>query len=133
MAKDVEFTARIQDGAVTWDSPDGKPAKEHKTHVDKGAPPETIDFRLKNKTGLGLHFDLNSPIHAWEQEGCPPSGLDTDQIEVSDCKAGKLTIVDSNTGPERTIQYQLNVVAEDGAQHPCDPIIRNGGAGPGFV
>jgi hypothetical protein len=133
MAKDVEFTARVEGGTVVWDCPDGKPAKEHKTHVDKGAPPEKIDFRLKDKTGLGLAFDSVSPIHAWEQEGCPPSGLETDQIEVKDCKSGRLTIVDRNTGPERTIHYQLNVVAQDGSSHPCDPIIQNGGAGPGFV
>jgi hypothetical protein len=133
MAKDVEFTARVEGGTVVWDCPDGKPAKEHKTHVDKGAPPEKIDFRLKDKTGLGLAFDSVSPIHAWEQEGCPPSGLETDQIEVKDCKSGRLTIVDRNTGPERTIHYQLNVVAQDGSSHHCDPIIQNGGAGPGFV
>ena len=133
MGKDVEFTARMQSGTVVWDSPDGKPAKDHKTHIDKGAPPETIDFKLKDKTGLGLAFDIDGPIFVWEQEGCPPTGINTDQIEVTDCTPGKLTVRDMNTGPERTMRYQLNVVASDGSQHPCDPIVSNGGGGPGFA
>jgi hypothetical protein len=42
-----------------------------------------------------------------------------------------MTIRDLNTGPERTLRYQLNVIDKDGNPHPCDPIILNGGAGPG--
>lgn len=133
MPTDVEFTARIESGAVVWDGPDGNPAKAHKLHVGKGAPPQTIDFKLKDNTGLGLRFDDNDPFHVWENEGCPPAGIDTDQIQVVHCDPNKVRVVNANTGPARTLQYQLNVVAKDGTQCPCDPIMQNDGGGPGFV
>jgi hypothetical protein len=132
MPMKVEFTARIDGVDVVWDGPDGNPAKHHKLHVGKGAPPQTIVFQLKDKTGLGLSFDEQSPIQVWEQDGCPPPGIATDQIELVDSSADRVRVTNRNTGPERTLQYQLNVVSPDGKKWPCDPIIRNDGGGPGF-
>jgi len=133
MATNVEFTARMEGGEVVWDGPDGNPAKHHKLQVGRGAPPETIEFKLKDKTGLGLRFDESAPFQVWEQEGCPPPGINTDQIEVVHGAPDKVRIVNRNTGPGRTLQYQLNIVDRSGQTQPCDPIIRNDGGGPGFV
>lgn len=133
MGQDVEFTARLNGGTVEWDTDEGKPAKSHRTDVGHGAPPETIQFRIRDRSGLKLRFDTAAPIDVWEQSGCPPTGVNTDQVEVVNCNPNKLTIRSLNTGPERTLQYQLNVVAEDGSRHPCDPIIKNGGGGPGVA
>jgi hypothetical protein len=133
MPREVEFIARTEGGAVVWDDPDGNPAKQHKMRVAKGAPPQNIDFKVKDKTGLNLRIDQNDPFHVWENEGCPPPGIATDQIEVVNCAADKIRIRNSNTGPERTLQYQINVVAKDGTAWPCDPIIINDGGGPGFI
>ena len=131
MGQDVEFTARMDGGAVAWDSADGKPAKNHRVDVGQGAPPERIQFKIRDHSGLKLQFDTSSPIDVGEQPGCPPPGIATDQIEVIDCNPNKLTIRSLNTGPARTLQYQLNVIASDGSRHPCDPIIKNGGGGRG--
>lgn len=131
MAKDIEFTARIENGAIVWDCPNGKPAKDHMTHVAKGSPPEEINFKLKDKTNLDLRFDCSFPVQVWEQNGCPPAKLDSDQIQVISCNRDGVSIVDLNTGPPRKLHYQLNVIGKDGAEHPCDPIIDNGGGGPG--
>lgn len=132
MGQDVEFTARLNGGSVEWDADDGKPAKNHRVNVGAGARPERIDFKIRDQTGLQLQFDTAAPIDVWEQVGCPPSGIATDQIEVRDCNPNKLTIRSLNTGPARTLQYQLNVIAKDGSRRPCDPIIDNGGGGPGI-
>jgi hypothetical protein len=132
MPMKVEFTARLDAGNVTWDGPDGKPAKSHELHIGKGEPPQTIEFRLKDKTGLGLSFDEQSAFQIWEQDGCPPPGIATDQVELAQASSDTVRITNRNTGPERTLQYQLNVVGADGKKWPCDPIIRNDGGGPGF-
>ena len=129
MSTKVELTAKLAGGKVEWEIDNG-PAKDHKTKVNKGAPPETIDFKLKDKSKKGLRFDCSFPFQVWEDEGCPPARLDTDQISVIACSPDQGTIVDLNTGAERTLRYQLNVVGDDGAC-PCDPIISNGGGGQG--
>ena len=131
MSKQVEFSARIEAGEVVWEGPDGKPAKTHRLHVAKGEPPQVIEFTFKDKTRLGLGFDQDAPFQVWEKEGCPPAGIDTDQIEVVHCSPSKVRIVNRNTGPARSLQYQLNVVATDGKAWPCDPIIDNDGGGSG--
>ena len=131
MGQDVEFTARMDGGSVAWDGADGKPAKNHRLDVGQGAPAERIQFKIRDRTGLNLGFDTAAPIDVWEQAGCPPAGVNTDQIEIIDCNPNKLTIRNLNTGPERTLHYQLNVVASNGDKHPCDPIIKNGGGGRG--
>ena len=133
MPTNVQFTARVDGQVVVWDDPLGKPAKSHQLRVPKGAPPEKIEFRLKDKTGLGLSFDQSDPFQAWEQAGCPPAGVNTDQIEIVQCTPDSLQIVSRNTGPARVLQYQLNVVGADSAPWPCDPIIKNEGGGPGFA
>jgi hypothetical protein len=131
MSKDVELTATIVGGAFTWEI-DGGPANGHKIHVAKGAAPETITFDLKDKTNLDLRFDCSLPFQVWEQNSCPPKGINTDQILVTACGKDKVTICDLNTGAARELHYQLNVVAKDGSAYPCDPIVDNGGGGPGF-
>ena len=131
MPTNIQFTARLQNGNVVWDDPDGNPAKDHQVHIGKGAPPEQIEIKLKDKTGLGLTFDQNAPIDIWEQQGCPPSGIATDQIEVVGCSGDRLSLVSHNTGAERTLHYQLNTVDAGGKAWRCDPIIKNEGGGPG--
>ena len=129
MGQDVEFTAHIDGGSVAWESSDGKPAKNHRVDIAAGAPPEKIQFKIRDHTDFKLRFDTSAPIDVWEQEGCPPAGVNTDQIEVLDCNPNKLTIRSLNTGPARTLQYRPNVIGEDGGRHDCDPIIKNGGGG----
>ena len=130
MARKVEFEAHVHGDEVVWHSPDGRPAKDHKLHVAHGEPAHTIEFKLNDKTGLGLSFDQADPIHVWEKDGCPPAGIDTDQIEVVSAESQDLTVLNRNTGHPRTLQYQLNVVTADGKHCPCDPIIKNdGGSG----
>ena len=129
MPNTVEFTARKEGDEVVWDDPDGNPAKHHRTHVPKGHPPHHIDFTFKDKTGLGLRFDESDPFHVWENDGCPPPGIATDQIDVVHSDPGKVRILNRNSGPQRTLRYQLNVVAKDGQRWPCDPIIDNDGGG----
>jgi hypothetical protein len=133
MPSEIEFTARMEGADVVWDGPDGKPAKDHKFHVAKGAPPETIEFKLKDKTGLSLQFKEEDAFQAWEKQGCPPPGIDTDQIQLLDSKPDKVRVVNLNTGPQRTLQYQLNAVGKDGKEWPCDPIMQNDGGGPGLA
>jgi hypothetical protein len=127
MAQHIEFTARMEKGSVVWEGPGGRPAKSHRLDVPKGAPPQAIEFGINDETGLGLRFDDATPFQVWEQQGCPPAGIDTDQVEVVHSGSDKVRIVNQNTGPARTLQYQLNVVSKDGKSWPCDPIIDNGG------
>jgi hypothetical protein len=131
MGKDVEFVARMDNGSVVWEDEHGNPAKDHKVHVAKGAAPLKINFKLKDKTKLGLRFDCSMPLQLWEQDGCPPAGIDSDQVQVLACDRDKVTIVDLNTGAARELHYQLNFVGSDGSKHACDPIVDNGGGGPG--
>ena len=132
MARQIEFTARLDGGTVVWDGPDGRPAKHHKIQVGRRAPPETFHFKLKDRTGLRLRFAAD-PFQVWENDGSPPLGIATDQIEVEPIGSDKLQVVSKNTGAERTLRYQLNVITEDGQPVPCDPIIKNEGGGPGFA
>lgn len=136
MGKNVKFTAKLDAGAVVWEA-DAKPAKHHETKIDKGAPPEEIEFRIKSDASvqnLKLKVDLGNPFQVAPDNGqCPPAGIDTDQIEVLSSDSEGVTIRDLNTGDEQTLRYQINVVDKDGQSHPCDPIIRNGGGGPGFI
>jgi|SRR5215213_65615 len=129
MTQHLEFTARIAGGSVVWDGPDGRPAKSHKLHFPRGAPPQAIEFRINDQTSLGLRFDQSAPFQVWEQEGCPPPGIATDQIEVVHSTSDSVRVVNRNTGAARTLQYQLNVTGMDGKPCPCDPIIDNDGGG----
>jgi hypothetical protein len=129
MPNSVEFTARMEGDKVAWDGPDGNPAKHHRVHVPKGHPPHHIDFTFKDKTGLGLKFEDGDPFHVWEGDGCPPAGIATDQIDVVDSHPNKIRILNRNSGPPRSLRYQLNVIGKDGAKWPCDPIIDNDGGG----
>jgi hypothetical protein len=135
MGTKVEFTAKVQDGALVWEA-DDKPAKHHETKVDHGAKPEEIEFRIKSHKSakdLKLRIDCSRPFQVAVDNGhCPPAGIDTDQIEVLSCDVDSVKVRDLNTGPEQTLRYQLNVVDKDGNPQHCDPIIRNGGGGPGI-
>ena len=128
MPNSVEFTARLDGDEVVWDGPDGNPAKSHKLHVPKGHPKHTIDFTIKDETGLGLKFADSDAFHVWEQDGCPPPGIDTDQIELVHANPNKVQVLNRNTA-DRTLHYVLNVVGKDGKKWPCDPIIKNDGGG----
>jgi hypothetical protein len=129
MPTSIEFTARMEDGTVVWEDPDGNPAKFHRLHVPKGHPSQIIDFTIKDETGLALRFDHTDAFHVWESEGCPPPGIDTDQVDLLSADPGKIRILNRNSGSARTLQYQLNVVGKDGKNWPCDPIIDNNGGG----
>ena len=128
MPKSIEFTARMEGDGVVWDDPDGNPAINHKLHVPKGNPKDTIDFTIKDTTDLGLKFDDSDAFHVWEQEGCPPAGINTDQIELVNANPNKVRILNYNSA-DRTLHYVLNVVGKDGKKWPCDPIIKNDGGG----
>lgn len=135
MGTDVKFTAKLDAaGALVWEA-DGKAAKDHKTMIGKGASPEKIDFRIESDQSvdqLKLRIDCSRPFDVRVDNGnCPPDGDPTNQIEVLSCDPDRVRIRDLNTGPAQTLRYQLNVVDKDGNAHPCDPIILNGGAGPG--
>jgi hypothetical protein len=128
MPTSIEFTARMEGGSVVWDDPDGNPAESHTLHVPKGRPQHTIEFTIKDKTGLGLNFDENDAFHVWEGEGCPPPGIGTDQIDLVHADPNKVRILNRNSS-EGTLHYLLNVVGKDGKRWPCDPIIKNDGGG----
>lgn len=135
MPTEVIFTAKMAGGAVTWDAPGGGPAKAHAIHIAKGAAPETINIRI-NATGeatkLGLRVDCSRPVDVCYDHGeCPEDGIDTDQIQVLSCGREHVTLLDLNTGGAAAFRYRVNVVDKHGNQCPCDPIIQNGGAGPG--
>lgn len=134
MGQKVEFTAKMQGGAVVWEA-DAKPAKDHETKVNKGAKPEDIELRINSDQSvksLNLRIDCSRPFQVAVDNGnCPPAGIDTDQIEVLSCDVDRVTVRDLNTGPGQTLRYQINIVDKDGNAHHCDPIIRNGGGGPG--
>ena len=136
MARKIKFKAKWDGATVGWESTDGKPAKDHKTKIDHGADPEEIELKIlvdQSAKSLKLRIDCGHPFQVWEDESCcPPAGIGTDQITVLSCDVDSVTISDSNTGQECTLRYQINVVDKEGNSHPCDPIIQNGGGGPGF-
>ena len=135
MGQKIEFTASVQDGAVVWSGPDGKPAKDHKVAIAHGAPLDQIEIRIKSDKSakdLGLCIDTSAPFQVAQDNGqCPPQGINTDQIELVGCDSDSVTISNKNSYA-CTLRYQVNVVDKDGNPCPCDPIIQNGGAGPGM-
>jgi hypothetical protein len=135
MPTEVIFTAKLSAGTVTWDAPGGGSAKAHRIQVAKGAKPETITIRISSTgaaTKLGLRVDCSRPIDVCYDHGeCPEDGIDTDQIQVLSCGGDYVQLLDLNTGGAAAFRYRVNVVDKDGNQCPCDPIIQNGGAGPG--
>ena len=132
MPTNVRFTATVDgDGIVVWNV-EGQPAKHHRTRVEAAAPPERIRLSIDDQTNRGLRFDCSFPFQVWEQEGCPPAQILTNQIQVISCNPENVEIRDKNTGPERRLRYRLNVVDRNGNPVPCDPIIENGGGGSGI-
>lgn len=135
MATQVAFTARLENGQVVWDGPDGKPAKDHRIAIAKFAPPELIHVSIKSDQSvkpLALQIDSATPLHVSIDNGaCPSAGIDTDQITLVQQGGDQLIMKNLNTGDPCTLRYQVNVVDSDGNPHPCDPILQNGGAGPG--
>ena len=113
-------------GAIEFEV-DGVKAKDARLKVGKGTGPLSIDFELHDQTGQGLRFGAD-PLWAAESSPCPPPrGLNTNQLTVTNQSAGTLSITNQNSGASREIRYQLNFLAADGSQAPCDPIIDNGG------
>ena len=136
MGQKVEFTASVENGNLVWAGPDGKPAKDHKLNIAQGAPRQEIEIKIKSDQSakqLGLQVDTNAPLHVAQDNGqCPSNGIDTDQIKLVSCDANSVTISNENSGNPCTLRYQVNVIDKEGNQCPCDPIIQNGGAGPGM-
>jgi len=127
-SKNVKVRATLDEsGAIDFEI-DGVKAKHAQMKLDKGSGEHALDFMLLDQTGRDLRFNEKDPI--WVGEDCPcppPQGINSDQIRVVDCRAGRLSTVNANNGRERELRYQLNFVAGDGSAADCDPIIRNGG------
>ena len=107
---------------------DGMKANHARLKLDKDSGAQPIDFDLQDHSGRGLSFEQGDPIWVDEDGPCPPSpGISTDQLQVTACNAGSLSIVNQNSGRARELRYQLNFIAADGSRTTCDPIIDNGG------
>ena len=128
--KKVKVRAFLDDnGNVDFDV-DGVKAKHARLKLDKDSGAQSIDFDLQDHSGRGLMFKQDDPIWVNEDGPCPPSsGIGTDQLEVSGCQPGTLSVIDQNSGRGRELRYQLNFIAADKSKASCDPIIENGGGG----
>jgi hypothetical protein len=114
-------------GAIDFEV-DGVKAEHAQLKLDKHSGEHALNFVLQDHTGKGLRFNDRDPIWVGEDCPCPPTpGINSDQLTVADCKSGRLSTVNSNSGRERELRYQLNFIADDGSAAICDPIIRNGG------
>jgi len=126
---DVKVRAELVDGKIDW-SIDSKRPHESVLSFPRRSGPHTINFHLDDATGKGLQFHEDPLwIHENEAGECPAqTGIGTDQIGVKSVKSGKLTISNTNEGPPRTLQYQLNFVDSNGVPCSVDPCIKNGGS-----
>ena len=98
-----------------------------KVHLDKNSGKCLFTVTIEDVNNLGVEY-TNDPLWAGEDCPCPPpQGINTDQIyDVQRLSDNQISFVDRNKGKDRTIVYQLNMIA--GSQ-PCpfDPEIKNGG------
>ena len=137
MAQSVDFVGNLENGVVVWTTSDGKPAKGHNMAIAPGEQPEKIKIVINSGESakhLKLRVDTNNPFQVHEDpNSCPPSGIHTDQIDEVQGNPDHVTLRSLNTGDARKLRYQVNVVDKDGNPHPCDPIIENGGGGPGLA
>lgn len=129
--KKLKVRATDRDGAVEFDI-DGVKAQHAKLKLDKNSGQHAIDFELQDHSGKGLMFQTDDPIWVGENVPCPPDpGVNSDQLSVTVCAPATLSTVNQNNGEARELRYQLNFVSADGSKLNCDPIIENGGGGPG--
>lgn len=126
---DVKVRVEMVNGDLDW-TIDGKKPKAAVVDLPKGSGRHKFDFHLDDRTGSGLQFDAKDPIwvHENEQGQCPGQGIGTDQIGSVDCAPKKLSLVNDNSGPPRTLHYQLNFVDAQGKERNVDPAIKNGGS-----
>jgi len=119
---DVKIDADDSGGSVRFS------IDKAKISLAKMSGPHEVRFKLDDKTKNGpAVFDQSDPIFYSENEACPKSGHDSNQISVDSCSDRILVITDTNDGPARTIGYQLNFLYA-GAPAELDPIIINGGS-----
>jgi hypothetical protein len=125
---DVKVVAEGGAGDVRW-TIDGKHPREAVIVAGHKTGPQSLDFKLFDRTQMGLRFNDADPIwvHETEDDQCPTGGIQSDQITVSDCEGRRLTIANANSGSPRTLHYQLNFVDGDGRAVSVDPVIKNGG------
>jgi hypothetical protein len=88
-------------------------------------PPGSHDivFVLDSQTNPTTRFDSGDPIFYANGHGCPASGKNCDQLEVTSCTDDRLTLGDNNDAPN-TIGYQLNFLTGNRKER-LDPIIIN--------
>lgn len=126
------FPKRASNGAVVFE------LGESKQPPPPGSLPPPIDLKknsgkhlftvtIEDVNDLGVKF-TSDPLWAGEDCPCPPpQGITTDQIvDVTRLNDTQISFVDRNKGKDRTIVYQLNMVA-GGQPCPFDPEIKNGG------
>jgi hypothetical protein len=82
-----------------------------------------IVFALDSQTSPPTRFDSSDPIFYANGHGCPASGKNCDQLEVTSCTDDRLTLGDNNDAPN-TIGYQLNFLTGNRKER-LDPIIIN--------
>jgi len=112
-------------------SPSSNPKKKQKPIIladDSGG--HEIKFYLHNPPE-GWEFDTADPIWTADNVNCSSLNNKTksDQIQITDRKAERLTVWDINDGDARLVRYQLNFVNTGSGPVPpaCDPPILNGG------
>ena len=126
---DVKVRVELVGGKLDW-TIDGKKPHAAVVELQKNSGSHKLDFRLDDRTGTGLEFNANDPIWVHENElgQCPGQGVDSDQITAINCSPRKLSVVNANCGPPRTLHYQLNFVDAQGIPRDVDPAIKNGGS-----
>jgi len=116
-------------GEIEFDV-DGTKPQQSRIALAKDSGIHKIHFQLKDQTGRDLQFDQGDPMWVGEDCDCPPpSGMNSDQLQVTDCSGPKLSTVNKKDGRARELRYQLNFIASDGSRFVCDPVIVNGGGG----
>ena len=120
----LELTAKTNDetGEVWIDG--DKATKK----LEKGTPPTTFEFTLKNKTKPKLTVAFSS-LDAQDNVQCPPaSGSTSEQITSVVIGTDTASFVDqnNNTSP-MTVCYQWNFTCSDGQTPAFDPVIDNRG------
>lgn len=128
---DVEITAKVVGGKLTYDLDIKSHGKDGKIDLPAKSGAHRIKFKLEDDTDLKIRFDASGPIFASTDISQCPKCLDTNQIMVDSCDDNELEVIDWNYGQTVEIRYQLNFMDNLGVpQEPLDPIIRNGGGTP---
>lgn len=124
----IKVKASVDQGGDIDFELNGVKAEQFHLKLPKDSGAHALEFELKDHTKRGLEFDQGDPI--WVGEDCPcppPSGVNSDQLNVHSCTADRLTAHNANEGRARDLRYQLNFKAADGSRTNCDPVITNGG------